>query len=164
MNVDPFWSLWTARNNLIFNNKQSSTEDTVSKAVFSASARDVVRQTDAAWNGNLIIAGMGWIIKKAEEKLSFQSSSNFVSSPLVAEGLAMREASKMQRTGAPDSSQLVKALNSKVEPPELNGIVGRIECIAFESFSFVWIPRRQNSDADTLAKWALNLVTVIQTA
>ncbi|XP_013617809.1 PREDICTED: uncharacterized protein LOC106324378 [Brassica oleracea var. oleracea] len=65
-----------------------------------------------------------------------------------------------------DSSQLIKALNSIVEPPEIYGIVAdiRIECADFESFSFDWIPHGRNSDADTLAKQALCLVTVAQTA
>lgn len=38
----------------------------------------------------------------------------------------------------------------------------RIECTAFESFSFYSISRGRNSDADTLAKQALSLVTFVQ--
>ena len=145
----------------------------IHKKVRHVSNRDVVIQTDAAWNGNSKAAGLGWVIKKTGEKKNFQDSAWFVSSPLVAEGMAMREAVKkckelgIQRVRCEsDSSQLINALNSTVEPPEIYGIVAdiRIECAAFESFSFDWIPRGRNSDADTLANQALCLVTVAQTA
>ena len=60
-----------------------------------------------------------------------------------------------------DSSQLIKALNATVEPPELYGIVSdiRIVCNFFDSVSFVWIPRGRNSNADRLAKQALGHVS-----
>ena len=55
-----------------------------------------------------------------------------------------------------DSSQLIKALNSKTELPEIYGIVSdtRIECMEFETFYFVWIPHERNVVAGCLAKQA----------
>lgn len=90
-----------------------------------------------------------------------------MNSPLVAEGLAMREAVKkckelgiQQILFESDSAQLIKALNSPVEPQEIYGIIAdiRIDCMNFVSASFVWIPRSKNSEADRLAKHALCLV------
>ncbi|KAF3551099.1 hypothetical protein DY000_02005193 [Brassica cretica] len=115
------------------------------------------------------MAGIGWIIKQAECTQSFQNTSSFVTSPLMAEGLAMRDAiRKCKELGIwrfrceSDSTQLIKALNSKMEPPELYGIIAdiRLDCTTFDSVSFIWIPRLRNVDADRLAKQALNLVAV----
>ncbi|KAF3506244.1 hypothetical protein F2Q69_00001534 [Brassica cretica] len=128
----------------------------------------VVIQTDAVWNGTTKNVGLGWIIKKTEGFLRFQESNRLVNSPLVAEGLAMRKAVEMCKEPGiqyvsfeSDSSQLIKALNSMVEPPEIYGIIAdiRIACNFFTSVSFVWIPRAGNSEADLLAKQALNLVS-----
>ena len=130
--------------------------------------QSIVTQTDAAWNGATKNAGLGWIIKKTGETLHFQSSTRFVSSPLVAEALAMRDAVRnCKELGIQhvvfesDSLQLIKSLNTTVEPPEIYGIVAdvRIDCYAFEFFAFRWIPRGKNSEADQLAKQALYLVS-----
>ena len=87
-----------------------------------------------------------------------------MSSPLVAEGLALREALqfciekniRMVRCET-DSLVLVKALNSGPPVAELYGIVADIACLslAFDSISFSWIKRGKNGDADALAKQAL---------
>jgi len=186
------WALWTARNSLIFNDKGFTTEQVLTKAIVAAKewqnaqtrevkqhqprrqtepppCYGVVVQTDAAWIENSRMAGIGWIIKQAECTQSFQNTSSFVTSPLMAEGLAMRDAiRKCKELGIwrfrceSDSTQLIKALNSKMEPPELYGIIAdiRLDCTTFDSVSFIWIPRLRNVDADRLAKQALNLVAV----
>ncbi|KAG2242567.1 hypothetical protein Bca52824_095590 [Brassica carinata] len=38
-----------------------------------------------------LLAGLGWTIKNSRETQRFSSSTDFVMSPLMAEGLAMRK-------------------------------------------------------------------------
>ncbi|KAF3597800.1 hypothetical protein DY000_02020231 [Brassica cretica] len=190
------WALWTARNSMIFNDKGFTTEQVLTKAIVTAKewqnaqtrevkqhqprrqtepppCYGVVVQTDAAWIDNSRMAGIGWIIKQAECTQSFQNTSSFVTSQLMAEGLAMRDTiRKCKELGIrrfrceSDSTQLIKALNSKMEPPELYGIIAdiRLDCTTFDSVSFIWIPRLTNVDADRLVKQALNLVAVLTKA
>ncbi|XP_018467418.1 uncharacterized protein LOC108839076 [Raphanus sativus] len=186
------WALWTARNKLIFTKKLYSVEEVITHAVSAArewlnaqekeqrqnpmirvkkapNPRDIVVQTDAAWKGDSRTMGLGWTIKTGES-FNFQSVNRFVNSPLAAEGLAAREAiKKCKELGLrririeSDSAQLIKALNSTMDPPEIYGIITdiRIVCLAFESVSFSWIPRAGNSVADGLAKHALALYQVV---
>lgn len=93
------WSLWIARNNLLFNKKTATPEEVVTKAIASArewldaqvsvpvakrSKPEICQslancfklQTDAAWREDAEAAGLGWCVRK----------------PLIAEALAMREA------------------------------------------------------------------------
>ncbi|XP_013632386.1 PREDICTED: uncharacterized protein LOC106337818 [Brassica oleracea var. oleracea] len=187
------WALWTARNKLIFNNKMYTAEEVITHAVAAArewlnaqskeqrhsphpqasrttSPREAVIQTDAAWKIDTRTTGLGWSIRKTGETLNFQSVNCFVSSPLIAEGLAMREAvKKCKELGLrhirleSDSAQLIKALRSKLEPPEIYAIISdiRINCLAFETVYFAWIPRAKNSVDDGLAKQALALYQVV---
>ena len=113
-------SLWTSRNNMIFNNKIVTIEEVISRAISSTkewknaqgqdepkkpSQRkiedvphyDTVLQTDAAWTETTGTAGLGWAIKTARETQRFSSSTTFVISPLMAESLAMREAIKKSK-------------------------------------------------------------------
>ncbi|CAN6986981.1 unnamed protein product, partial [Brassica rapa subsp. trilocularis] len=72
--------------------------------------------TDGSWKENDNFSGQeGWIIKQAECTQSFQNISSFVASPLMAEGLAMRDAiRKCKELGIrrfrceSDSTQLIK--------------------------------------------------------
>ena len=150
------WSLWIARNNLLFNKKTASPEDIISRAVASARewlnaqepaalsprSRPIVErpienchilQSDAAWREDSGIAGLGWIIKKNTERASFGSHCHFVASPMVAEALALREAIfKCKELGIQrircetDSTQLVKVITAKKPPPDIYGIVSDI--------------------------------------
>ncbi|CAG7909042.1 unnamed protein product [Brassica rapa] len=88
----------------------------------------------------------------------------YVGSPLVAEGLALREAvTKCKELGLTrvrfesDCDQLIKALTSDYPMAVLYGIVSDIKSVAlsFECISFSWISREKNSEADSLAKQAL---------
>lgn len=150
------WSLWIARNNLLFNKKTAAPEDIISRAVGSARewlnaqepaelsprSRPIVErpidnchrlQSDAAWREDTGIAGLGWTIKKNTERASFGSHCYFVASPMVAEALALREAIfKSKELGIQrlrcetDSLQLVKAITAKKPPPDIYGIVSDI--------------------------------------
>ncbi|KAG5396048.1 hypothetical protein IGI04_017862, partial [Brassica rapa subsp. trilocularis] len=183
------WHLWLARNEHIFNNKEVTPATIIGKAV--AAAREwlqaqettstetptrqqeeeptilttsTIVQTDAAWREDLQLAGLGWCVGERNEKLSILAHCHYVSSPLVAEGLALREALqfciekniRMMRCET-DSLVLIKALNSGPPVAELYGIVADIACLslAFDSISFSWIKRGKNGDADALAKQTL---------
>ncbi|KAL0665007.1 hypothetical protein Bca4012_101845 [Brassica carinata] len=120
------------------------------------------------WNATSKSAGLGWSVKNTGRNSGFQATTELVASPLVAEGLAIKNAVKTckelglrQIRYKSDSTQLIKALNSKTKPPEIYGIVSdiRIECMEFETFYFVWIPRERNIVADRLAKQALSRVS-----
>lgn len=87
-------------------------------------------------------------------------------SPLMAEGLALREAvlscQHMELRNLrfeSDSAQLIKSLTTGDPIAELISVVPDIRNLAaeFESISFVWIPRERNVEADRLAKGVLSL-------
>ncbi|KAH0856091.1 hypothetical protein HID58_084352, partial [Brassica napus] len=48
--------------------------------------------SNAAWRGDLKLAGLGWTIEDKDQQTSKLAHCHFVGSPLVAEGLALREA------------------------------------------------------------------------
>lgn len=83
-----------------------------------------------------------------------------VSSPLMAEALAMRAAmQKAKRTSIPnvwfrtDSQELARAINSKTYPVELFGVFMDIELLS-SSFDFCFVSfigREHNFTADSLA-------------
>ncbi|KAL0686503.1 hypothetical protein Bca4012_086180 [Brassica carinata] len=127
-------------------------------------------RSDAAWNSNSNVAGIGWVILSSPNHQEFHDRLEWVPSPLLAEGLALREAvHSCLRSGATtvrgesDSAQLIRCLNSGEVVPELHSVVSDILCFAsyFHSCSFVWIPRENNSIADGLAKMALNFVDIM---
>ena len=182
------WQLWLARNKLVFEGKIITVEETISRA--TACAREwissqiqlsatkqalpprpplhdcVLVRTDAAWNENLKIAGLGWTTNREERVFQSSTTAQHVESPLAAEGLAMREALlKCREIGLPklrcesDSAILIKAINLRSPLVGLYGILADIYYIAssFESISFTWISRERNSVADGLAKNVLSL-------
>ncbi|KAF2602312.1 hypothetical protein F2Q70_00027963 [Brassica cretica] len=94
----------------------------------------------------------------------------FVSSPLVAKGLALREA--MTECVARDTKRLhcntdslilFNSLKSGTPIAELYGILADIFSLssAFEHFSISWIRRTNNKEADALAKQALLNASVV---
>ena len=186
------WSLWRARNKFVFEEHSVSSEDTLStaiglarewsinqdKPVLSAdrlrpfkipptdSPHSVVVRTDAAWDRQQEKVGLGWAIFSADGIQNHRKVSSFVHSPLLAEGMAMREAVSSCSTlenrtvrFESDSVQLIKALNSGNFVLELYGVISDILSFVanFENVSFVWIPRERNSLADNLAKVALSV-------
>lgn len=94
----------------------------------------------------------------------FKRREEWVSSALMAEGIAMREAvlycaeAGMKKVKfESDSLQLIKVLNTGSPVTELYGVAADILSLgtSFEFVSFSWIPRERNSVADSLAKDAL---------
>ena len=122
--------------------------------------------THAAWTTTTKRAGLGWILGNTttSPQVSGSSASSFVSSPLLAEALALREAIRAAHAAnlpnvwmRSDSQVLVRAVNSKKFPMELYGVLMDIEYLSsrFMFFLLSFIPREQNSAADSLATSAL---------
>lgn len=124
-------------------------------------------RSDAAWSGNGNVAGLGWIIIDPTQHKEFQRRMEYIASPLMAEGLALREAVltclelglrniKMKS----DSAQLIKCLNTGEHVAELHNVLSDILLLSsgLVPVSFAWLLREKNVEADTLPKCALNVV------
>ena len=190
------WNLWTARNKLIFEDKIFQVEDIISKAVVDAREweRTNVKKatkkqmakhtgkrlpstpscwTDGAWKETELAGGMGWIIKNAAGEVLGRAaaSRSHVSSALMAEALAMREALKKAKEldlqslqVFSDSQVLITTLCSGGDMNEIAGVLQDIKILAtlFCPVLFIFIPRIENSQADTLARSSLSrLLNVI---
>ncbi|WZY79810.1 hypothetical protein YC2023_026194 [Brassica napus] len=110
------WSIWSARNQKIFQKRSFSGQETVTKAIVDAKewleaqtvaltsqhkkhpqVRDgfeVICRSDAAWKQEHKAAGLAWsFYQNQNERISSHNqSTTFVISSLVAEGLAIRAA------------------------------------------------------------------------
>ncbi|KAL0794425.1 hypothetical protein Bca101_065802 [Brassica carinata] len=92
-------------------------------------------------------------------------TTDHVSSPLMAEALAMREALHDAKRKAysnvrfrSDSQELSRAINSKVYSVELFGVLMNIELLSSSfdfCFFFSFVGRENNATADSIAKAAL---------
>ena len=92
------WSIWTARNNVVFNDKPLSATETLSRAITLAREWGdcqtktpapkhrlpislviqpgcALIKSDAAWNENLNIAGLGWTVDSQNRSSSFSVTS-----------------------------------------------------------------------------------------
>ncbi|CAF2047828.1 unnamed protein product [Brassica napus] len=123
-------------------------------------------QTDAAWCSKKKDCGIGGIIHLPPRNREIQLKMEFIASPLMAEGLALREVmlrcqdlELLNLRFESDSSLLVNCLNQVVSIAEMHSIVADIIELSrrFASVAFVWIPRERNVEADMLAKRALNV-------
>ena len=188
------WNLWTARNKLVFEGKSFLEEDIISKSIVEAKAweeanvKEAKHQKkrtpvcknpidspscwcDGAWQESTKAGGMGWIIKNTEGEVICRGSSNrfFVSSALMAEALAMREALKKAKDSKlqslqilSDSQVLVLALREGRDMNEIAGVLQDIRNLAtlFCPISFTFVPRLENLQADALASSGLNRLLV----
>lgn len=122
---------------------------------------------DGAWQETSKAGGMGWIIKTAAGEVLCRGSSNrsHVCSALMAEALALREAlKKAQELNLQslqvfsDSQVLVSTLDAGMDLNEIAGVLQDVKSLAtlFCPLSVVFIPRVENSQADTLAKSSLS--------
>ncbi|CAN7015191.1 unnamed protein product, partial [Brassica rapa subsp. trilocularis] len=113
-------------------------------------------------------AGLGWTIKLTAWFAHNKKTVSNVASPLIAEGLALREALKHCITNGldsirmeSDSSQLIRAITRHEPLTELHGVMSDISNLSSSpslSVSFFWISRNENLVADSLAKGALCMV------
>ncbi|CAN6832263.1 unnamed protein product [Brassica oleracea] len=131
---------------------------------------EIICNTDASWKGGTRSAGLAWIFTDfaSEELHRGSSAQNFVSSPCMAEALAIREA-LLQAASLnyrhicikSDSQVLVHTISSRRRSSELFGVLADIDDLAFSSSSsflscrYTFIPRSLNGPADGLAKSCL---------
>ncbi|XP_024015914.1 uncharacterized protein LOC112089169 [Eutrema salsugineum] len=191
------WALWSARNLLLFENRSFSPRETITKAVADArewldaqpqqptptsnrqiqisrvsDPNSVTCFTDAAWRSEDKSAGLGWIfVEPNRQPISEHShTEKFVSSPLVAEALTVREALLYARSVQrqilhinSDSQTLIAAIRSGDLPAEIYGVLQDIKSISasFSLVTFNFISRSLNSVADSIAKKALAELPVL---
>ena len=122
--------------------------------------------TNAAWKESEQKAGLAWLFSDNTCMILVQGTSLelYVPSPLVAEGLAIREALlQAQALGfnklsiKSDAQIIIRAINRRDPIKELCGILQDIlnlSCYLFVS-SFNFISRKDNMTADALAKRVL---------
>ncbi|CAG7886608.1 unnamed protein product, partial [Brassica rapa] len=162
------WSLGTARNTLIFENRQITQEEVATKGMRLArewclaqkpkgqgenlspgnrkqKARPIadtqtpICRSDAAWDKASNKAGLAWIISGADNNIKKQGSTHqeHVSSPLVAEALALRlgiiaaanlDLPKIRMLS--DNQTLIRAINNDIQIKEIFGIVKDIHQIS----------------------------------
>lgn len=189
------WSLWTARNRLIFEDKTSPPAEIasrdlsatlewdqanfVSKQVTNAHQEPRIKQkkmanlnrenpyfVDAAWDATSQQAGVAWNLKIDLSSQTQSSSQIFqsVSSPLIAESLAIRSATESilfsgirSTTIFSDCSTLIRAINQQNQIKEIYGVLQDISRLSsrFDYIHFQFISRSQNRETDALAKLAL---------
>ena len=153
------WSLWKARNKLVFEKWVRNPAETVTQAIVAARewskaqkkeekkpligslAPTVqvvsVARSDASWSKTKKTAGLGWWVLEGEQSSKGQRGVCFVASALIAKEMALREAvSACRRSGIKevriesDSAQLIKAINNRDPPLEIYGIVEDILLMA----------------------------------
>ncbi|XP_018487838.1 uncharacterized protein LOC108858408 [Raphanus sativus] len=179
-----------ARNKFVFEGFSCSPEDTLSLALQMAreletkQSKEPVRKqmrslnqiqpppgftvvrSDAVWSPTGTMAGLGWVVLSPSGHRPFHKRTTFVSSALVAEGLALLEAVRSSVRDKlttvvfeTDSAQMIKALSPGNCRPELYGVVADILSLSasFDFISFRWIGREHNIQVDALAKYVLNV-------
>jgi len=197
VNVGPLypwiiWSIWITRNQRIFNDKRTNPGETLTQAISLAhewnrsqaptsltpqlsqrqhlpqqDPRAVVCHTDAAWIGDLKVAGLGWIFSNCSAGPSNHGSVRVdcIRSSLLAEAtavlFALQTAVRLGFTNlliASDSKQLIEAISSEIPQMELYGILFDILSLSssFKQIRFVFVSRKLNSKADALAKLAIH--------
>lgn len=188
------WALWISRNLLLFEHRTLTPTTTMTRARVSAREWTLAQTTlpaptgsiitpiatepttpdsmiscftDASWIARTKHAGLAWIFTDRDKKELNRgsASTNHISSPLMAESLAIRaamlHASTLGYTNIwihSDSQELVRAINGKRGAMEIYGVLSDIVSLSL-SFSlcrFTFISRSENGPADSLAKSALS--------
>ncbi|CAA7026173.1 unnamed protein product [Microthlaspi erraticum] len=191
------WVCWTirkTRNYCLFEERQFSPEETISKAIKEARewqqaqhpTKTIQRRSnlsypsvtnpnvitcfaDGAWCKDACIGGAGWIFigNEGTELHRGQAAERFVSSPLMAEAMAIRSALNYALDHGianlklhSDAQDLIRVINTQEQSKEIYGLLFDIFTLAsmFESISFHFIPRSKNLLADSLAKNAKEIL------
>ncbi|KAF3596916.1 hypothetical protein DY000_02027811 [Brassica cretica] len=133
-------------------------------------SKEIICNTDASWKGGIKSAGLAWIFTdpSSQELQRGSCAQDFVSSPCMAEALAIREA-LLQAASLnhrhicvkSDSQVLVNTISSRRRSSELFGVLADIDDLVFSPSSsfqichFIYNPRSLNGLADGLAKCCL---------
>ncbi|CAN7062598.1 unnamed protein product [Brassica rapa subsp. trilocularis] len=121
----------------------------------------------AAWNTQSKRAGLAWIFTDSTGLRINQGTTtkDQISSPLIAEALALRSALLSAETLGfrklrcfSDNSTLIRAINTDLQIKEIYGIIKDIKTIssAFVGITFSFFSRSMNVEADGLAKQYLS--------
>lgn len=108
------WGLWKTRNKLVFSNITLDAEESMSKVIVMArkwqekqvkpirvhrtskpqtlNNANIVLRSDAAWSVTSSRAGLGWVLTQSDNTESFSKVEENIPTPLMAEGMALREA------------------------------------------------------------------------
>ncbi|KAG5382216.1 hypothetical protein IGI04_033686 [Brassica rapa subsp. trilocularis] len=124
--------------------------------------------TDAAWNKASKAAGLACIFKNNTGIEVHRASWNqdFVTSPLMAEAMAVRLALLTAASldifdlqVRSDNQTVLRAITRKQQIKEIYDILADINrlSLSFASLSFVFTPCSENAEADGLAKSSLRL-------
>lgn len=133
------WNIWLSRNNKVFSDKEVTVLEVVSKTIREArewqngqvnktkvptinqnvqglcgeTSMSYKCQTNAAWLEESKMGGFGWTLwnQRQDSTLHFSQVSNFVKSPLLAEGMAIRAAVSHATTKAKDNIGRIRFLN-----------------------------------------------------
>ncbi|KAG5406909.1 hypothetical protein IGI04_013028 [Brassica rapa subsp. trilocularis] len=107
--------------------------------------------SDASWFQESSAAGFGWVLEESQRGILIEGSthSDFVSSPFVAEALALREAMVAVQHSPnvrmrSDNLKFIKTINSKSFPMELYGVLKDIKYLSL-SFDFIFFSHVQRS-------------------
>ncbi|KAG2273662.1 hypothetical protein Bca52824_056217 [Brassica carinata] len=172
------WAIWSTRNHKIFQDRSFTSQDTYIKVIPIPQIRSrtydhhhvrfegITCRSDGAWKLGILAAGVAWSFYNINGEIitSHRNLISYVNSPLVAEGLAMREA--MDHTLSQgfnrvvfesDSKQLISTIKNGAWFSEIHGIASDITLLsnAFELVSFSFCNRIAVSLEDGLVKQKL---------
>ncbi|CAA7045267.1 unnamed protein product [Microthlaspi erraticum] len=185
------WTIWSARNYHIFEERLFPPEETILKAIKDAREwheaqikvenqppvrlfsnphqrlhpETILCYTDGSWKSESEIAGAAWIFTTQDDTqiASGTTAEAFAPSPLTAEAIAIRSAliqalemNFLHLQIKSDAQDLLRAITSREKIKEIHSLLSDITSLAqlFTSISFRFIPRSENSKADSLAKSA----------
>ena len=125
-----------------------------------------VCMTDASWDANRLRVGLAWVLTGAPATVVRNGTSiqDFVTSPLVAEALAIREGlywTASQKIShlwiCSDNLTLIGVLINKTQRKKLLEIIKDIHNLlyVFVSIDFFHISKEKNEETDALAKASL---------
>ncbi|KAG2252893.1 hypothetical protein Bca52824_083029 [Brassica carinata] len=164
------WSLWTARNKLIFEDKTVQPSEVATKGLATALEWDQAQSldksnspkrtlccfVDAVWDASSNRAGIVWLFT-SELTGSLSSGARIienVGSPLMAESLALRKGiTKAMELG------FLQAISSPNQLKEIYGVLQDIKSLSanFDSIVFNHISCSQNREVDLLANQVLKV-------
>lgn len=182
------WGLWKTRNKLVFSNITLDAEESMSKVIVMArkwqekqvkpirvhrtckpqtlNNANIVLRSDAAWSVTSSRAGLGWVLTQSDNTESFSKVEENIPTPLMAEGMALREAlQSCYRRGIKklrvesDSKILINSVLEGNSVPELYGVVADILLVSslLDSLCFKWIAREENFATNLLAKQVMGV-------
>lgn len=127
---------------------------------------NIVLRSDAAWSVTSSRAGLGWVLTQSDNTESFSMVEENIPTPLMAEGMALREALqscygrgiKKLRVES-DSESLINSVLEGNSVPELYGVVADILLVStlLDSLCFKWIAREENFATNLLAKQVMGV-------